>query len=82
MESEYLSNLQLRQKWLMPESKYEVGDLVIIWTESVPKGCQPMGIVVETESEPEGLVRTLSIRTSKDVIRRDVRKVCLLEGTH
>ena len=56
-KNEYLSNLQLCQKWLMPERKYKVGDLVIIWTESVPNECWPMGIVVETKGDPDGLVR-------------------------
>ena len=64
----------------MPERKYKVGDLVITLTESVPKRFWPMGIVVETKRGPDGFVWTLSIRTSKGVIRRDVRKVCLLEA--
>ena len=64
----------------MPEKKYEVGDLITVWTEAVPKGFPSMGIVVETESDSEGLVRTLSIRSSKVMIREDVRKYCPLEG--
>ena len=32
-KNEYLSNWQPRQKWLLPERNYEVGNLVIIWTE-------------------------------------------------
>ena len=37
--SEYLSTLQLRQKWLTPARNYRVGDTVIIRTEAVPRGC-------------------------------------------
>ena len=78
--SEHLQTLQLRRKWLVPGRNYQVGDLVIVWKESVPKGYWPMGIVTRASPGHDGLDRTLEIRTGGGLITRDVRRICLLEG--
>ena len=39
-----------------------------------------MGVVTEVEIGSDGLVGTVSIQISTGVVRRDIRKVCLMEG--
>ena len=38
-----------------------------------------MGIVTEVFTQDDGLVRDVTVKMSKRLLRRDVRKLCLLE---
>ncbi len=63
---DYLPLLQERRKWTAEKRNLQVTDLVLVVDERVTRGQWPMGLV---------LVRTSNIR-----LRRDTRKLCLLEG--
>lgn len=65
---EYVTLLQLRQKWLKPERNLTVGDLVLLADDNLKRGCWAKAIVVE-------------VKTSSGFFIRDVRKLCLLEAT-
>ena len=77
---EYLPSLQERQKWLRPRRNLKVGDLVLITDENTPRGRWPKGIVECVFPDKYGIVRQGIIRTATTRLRRDVRKLCLLEG--
>jgi len=77
---EYLPTLQVTQKWLRPRPNLSVGDLVLVIGENSPCGRWPKRVVQEVFPDRNGNVRQVTVRTTTSVLRRDVRKLCLLEG--
>ena len=76
---EYLPMLQERQKWLKRRRNFKVGDLVIMKDTNIPRGQWPKALVQETLPDSDGVVRQVLVRSETGVLRRDVRKLCLLE---
>ena len=74
---EYLPTLQVKQKWLRPRPNLAVGDLVLVVNENSSRGHWPKGIVF---LDRHGTVRQVTVKTATSVLRRDIRKLCLLEG--
>lgn len=77
---EYLPSLQERQKWLIPKRNVIKGDLVLIKHENSPRNHWPLGLVTETHPSPDGLVRSVTVRTAKGTYMRPITKICVLEG--
>ena len=75
---EYLLFLQERQKWIRPRRNVAVGDLVLIADEHSPRGQWPMGVVEEVTPDRYGAVRQATVRTARAILKRDIRKICLL----
>ena len=75
---EYLLSLQERQKWIRPRRNVAVGDLVLIADEHSPRGQWPMGVVEEVTPDRYGAVRQATVRTARAILKRDIRKICLL----
>ena len=80
-KTEYLSTLQERQKWTSKHRGLKIGDLVITEVESMPRTYWPLGLISELTLDEDGQVRTVIVKTSGGMVRRDIRKVYLLEGT-
>ena len=76
---EYVTLLQLRQKWLKPEGNLAVGDLVLLVDSNLKRGHLPKGIVERVLRDAFNVVRTVKVRTATGSFVRDIRKVCLLE---
>ncbi|CAB4026549.1 PREDICTED: uncharacterized protein LOC102803299 [Paramuricea clavata] len=77
---DYLPTLQERQKWLRPRRNVVPGDLVLVVQENVQRGQWPKAIVEEVFPDEYSHVRHVIIRTETARLRRDVRKLCLLES--
>lgn len=77
--SEYLLSLQERQKWFQPRRNLIVGDLVLVSDVNNERGHWVKGIVEEVFPDSVGAVRQVQLRTANGSLRRDVRKLCLLE---
>ena len=77
---EYLPTLQVTQKWLRPRPNLSVGDLVPVMGENSPRGSWPKAVVQEVFPDRNGNVRQVTVRTATSVLRRDISKLCLLEG--
>ena len=77
---DYLPALQTRQKWSVPRRNFAVGDLVLVVDEKTPRGRWPMGLIEEVFLDSHGHVRSAKVKTATSVYRRDIRKLCLLEG--
>ena len=75
---EYLPTLQERSKWNSPKRNLAVGDVVLLKDDSCPRSVWPMGRVIRTESDKNGLVRTVHLKTQTSELRRPVDKVVLL----
>ena len=77
---EYLPALQARQKWCVPRRNFTVGDLVLVADEKTPRGRWPMGLIEEVFPDSNGHVRSVKVKTATSTYRRNIRRLCLLEG--
>ena len=60
--TEYLQNLQIRQKWIHPQRNLQEGDLVLIKDDNSPRNQWPLARIVEVQKSEDGLVRTAKIQ--------------------
>ena len=58
----------------------QVEDLVLVVNEKKPCGQWPLGQVEESYPDKNGVVRQVLVRISNSKLKRDARKLCLLEG--
>ena len=79
---QYLPLLQTRRKWFGTSPNIKPGDLVLIIDESTRRGQWPKALVLDVMPDNHGLVRRVRVRTAdaRDLVR-DIRKICLLEGS-
>ena len=77
---EYLPSLQTRAKWrkALPNIKHNA--LALLVNDNNPRGNWNLGRVTETYPGPDGLVRTLKVKTKDSVYVRSIQKLCLLEN--
>ena len=76
---EYVSSLHELQKWYRKGRNFRVGDFVLLVDNNVARGCWKRGIVTDVVLSDDNCVRQVFVRTAEGVVRRDVRKVCLME---
>ena len=74
---EYVPLLQKRQKWVRPQRNAAIGDVVLI-VDNVPRNVWTMGRIVSIQHDDKGLVRTASVKTKSNTLRRPINKLCLL----
>lgn len=75
----YLSELQTRNKWLDSKTNLKIGDIVIVKDECTLPTFWPLGKVISTNiNKSDGLVRSVTIRTSKGNFTRPIHKLILL----
>ena len=81
--SEYLLNLQQRNKWVAPKRNFQLDHIASIKDDDVARNCWPLGRVSEVEKkECDGLVRNVSVYSvvSGSVLRHPIHKLVLLVG--
>ena len=77
---EYISGLQERQKWQRPRRNAEIGDLVLLVDDCLPRGQWRMGRVIKAVPGRDELVRTVEVKTgASTTLVRPIQKLCLLE---
>jgi len=76
--SEYLNNLQGRNKWQTTRENLKINDLVIIKEDNIPPLKWRLGRVIELHSGSDDLVRVATIRTSGGNVKRSIYKLCKL----
>lgn len=62
----YLYSLQSRQKWLRPHKNLQVGDIVILKDDSLPRNRWKLAQVEETYPTNDGYVRKVKLAVSTD----------------
>ncbi|MEM7282789.1 MAG: hypothetical protein AAF438_14300 [Pseudomonadota bacterium] len=78
---EYLPTLMERTKWTMNQRNYNPGDLVLLVEDNAPRGHWPLAVITDVFPGPDGLIRTVKLKTKSSMLIRPVTKLCLLEGT-
>ena len=77
---EYLPELQKRHKWHNKERNVQVGDLVLVVGENMPRRLWPLGLVVQIKHGRDNLVRSVHVKTRSTTLVRPVTKIVLLEA--
>ncbi|XP_028415683.1 uncharacterized protein LOC114539211 [Dendronephthya gigantea] len=77
-KKEYLLTLQERSKWQQPKRNLMTGDVVILKEENTPRNVWPLSLVVDTEPDSQGFVRTVMIKAKETVYKRPISKIVLL----
>jgi hypothetical protein len=77
-QSSYLNELQRRNKWNSKQPNVNVGDIVIVKDDNLNVLDWPMGRVVETFSDSEGIVRNCNVKLSHGIVSRNVCQIVKL----
>lgn len=75
---EYIGQLQQRTKWKTNECQIDIGAMVLVREDNLPSYQWRLGRIVELHPGEDNIVRVVSIRTARGIIRRSVVKVCPL----
>ena len=75
---EYISQLQLRQKWIRPSRNFIVGDIVLISQANAPRNQWPMGRITSVKMDRDGKVRVVRVKTTDSEIERPINKLVLI----
>ncbi|XP_048846374.1 uncharacterized protein LOC125717469 [Brienomyrus brachyistius] len=59
---EYLANISLRQQWHVPRRNVQVGDVVIVKEDNIPRNEWKIARVVEASADDDGLVRKVKVQ--------------------
>ena len=74
----YLQSLQPRNKWLRSSQNVSVGAMVLIMQETVSPAQWPIARVTAVHPGPDGLVRTVTLKTETGEFTRPIVKLVLL----
>ena len=75
---EYLPLITPKTKWLDEKRNLQEGDIVISIDDSTPRNCWPMGRIVTTFPDKQGMVRTVMVKIDKNIVKRPISKLSLL----
>lgn len=75
---DYINSLQSRQKWTSLQPNVEVGRLVLLSEDNVPVSQWPLGRIVEVHPGKDGVVRVITVRTAKNILKRSIVRIALL----
>ncbi|KAL1446901.1 hypothetical protein WDU94_003682 [Cyamophila willieti] len=76
--NEYLTELQVRQKWNSSIKNLEPGVVVVLKQENCPPLMWPMGVITEVFPGKDGVVRVASVKTPRGIYKRPVCKLAPL----
>lgn len=65
-KSQYLQNLQTRQKWQREHTNVKTGDVVLLVDDNLPRIQWQVGVIDEVYPSSDNLVRKVSVRVIKD----------------
>ena len=72
---EYLPSLTLRSKWRAQKEQIIINDLILIKEDNIKRGQWPLGRIVELHPGEDGVVRVVTVRTSKGTYKRPAVKI-------
>jgi len=76
--SDYLRSLQQHQCWQRTSPNLQPGDLVLLREDNATPLQWPTAVIKETHPRKDGIIRVVTIRTPKGVIKRSIIKICPL----
>lgn len=79
---EYLLELNYMKKWVDIQKNVKVGDVVLIADDELRRQEWMIGRVMNVHPGRDGLIRSVTVKTSKGVRRRPVQRLRLLESAN
>lgn len=76
-QTEYLNMLSQRPKWTNKNRNVEINDLVVIKEQNIGPSEWNYGRVIKTQPGPDGLVRSITLRTIHGEYRRPITKLAI-----
>ena len=73
--NEYLSELQQRNKWKVPQENINPGQLVVIKEDNLPPGKWKLAVVTRVHPGKDGHVRVATVRTAQGELQRPIVKL-------
>lgn len=82
-QHEYLNELQTRLKWLVRQTNFKEGDMVLIKEDNIAPTKWPLGRVIKTHPAEDEAVRSVTLKTTNEAgkvieLMRPILKLCLL----
>lgn len=75
-KKEVLHNLQVRQKWLRPQRNVQIGDIVMVSNDNLPRNLWQIARVVETYPSADGRVRKVKLRVADPYLNSKGKRIC------
>ncbi|XP_063979907.1 uncharacterized protein LOC135163930 [Diachasmimorpha longicaudata] len=76
--NEYLSELQIRHKWIDGDHRIKEGSLVLLREDNLPPMQWRMARILETYPASDNIIRKVKVKTTNGVVEKNVKKLCLL----
>lgn len=76
--TEYILQLQQRQKWCSKKPNLEIGQVVILKDDNLPPQRWKLGRIIQTHLGTDGHARVVTVQTQTDTIKRPIHKLCPL----
>lgn len=76
--NEYVSQLQIRSKWVDTNENIEIGDMVLLKDENTAPLYWPLGRIKQVYPGNDGLVRVVDVLSNGKVYKRAIGKITLL----
>ncbi|XP_046976357.1 uncharacterized protein LOC124542454 [Vanessa cardui] len=77
-QSEYLTRMQQRPKWLKKVKEFDIGHIVLIKGENLPPSKWALGRIVAKHPGDDGVTRIYSVKSGDSVVTRSFNKLCPL----
>lgn len=77
-KSEYLHQLQVRNKWHKKNADIKIGELVVIKDINLPSCEWPLGRVIQLHPGTDGLTRVVSVKTATNILKRGITELAPL----
>ncbi|KRZ75294.1 Gypsy retrotransposon integrase-like protein 1 [Trichinella papuae] len=78
-KAEYVTNLNIRQKWYNSGNAPNTGDIVLVSECNVPRRNWKLGKIVELYPGRDGIVRTVKVQLAGGSVNRPISKLHLIE---
>ncbi|XP_051172241.1 uncharacterized protein LOC127288678 [Leptopilina boulardi] len=75
---EYLTELNVKNKWFMGQDNIKVGTLVTIRDDNLPPMRWCMGRIIEVISGDDSVVRVVKLKTANGIVERGVKRIAPL----
>ncbi|XP_033222820.1 uncharacterized protein LOC117176676 [Belonocnema kinseyi] len=76
--TEYLNELNVRQKWRSDIKNPKIGMLVLLKEDNMPCMQWPLARIHELHPGNDGIVRTVTLKSANRMLKRPVRKIAVL----
>lgn len=77
---EYLASISLRQQWHVPRRNVQVGDVVIVKDDNIPRNEWKLARVVEARADGDGLVRKVKIQIGQSNLGKKGERITQLSS--